>query len=166
MNIGVHTSFWVMFSSGYMPRIGIAESYNSSVFSLLRNLHAFLHSVCTNQHSHQQCRRVPFFPHPLQHLLFVDFFIMAILMSSVRWHLIVVWFAFSLIMSDTKHLFMFLLALRMSPLEKYLFRLFAHFLIQLFVFLLLSCMSCLYILEINPLSVISPILRVVFSPCL
>ena len=91
MNIGVQISFWISVFNyfAYIPRIGVAESYGSSIFNCLRRLPTILHNSCTNLQSHQQCINVLFPPHPHQHLLSLVVLIMVIL-TRIRWYLIVI----------------------------------------------------------------------------
>ena len=121
MNLGVYISFWVsvFISFRQTPRSGIAGSHGSSCFDFLRNVHNDFHSSCTNYHSHQQCTRVPFSPHSLQHLLLPIVLIITILMG-MRWYLIVVLICISVMIGDIGYLFMYLLTIYISSLEIYI----------------------------------------------
>ena len=150
--------FW--FLQGICLGVGLLGHVGDFIYNFLGNLHIVFHSGYINLHSHQQYKSVPFSPHSLQHLLLVDFLMKAIL-TSVRWYVIVVLICISLIMSVVEHRFMCWLAICMSSLEKCLFSFLTHFLIRLLIFLELNCRSCLYVFEINSLSVVS--FAIIFS---
>ena len=127
MNIVEHVSlFSVGTSSEYMPRRGIAGSSSSTMSKFLRNYQTDFQSGCTSLQSHQQWRSVPLSPHPHQHLLSLEFLILAIL-TGLRWNLKVVLICISLIIKTIEHVFRYFSAIWHSSLENTLFSSVQHF---------------------------------------
>ena len=117
MNIGVHRFFWIGVSTflGYNPSSGIAGSKGSSILSFLRKFHTVFPQWVHQSAFAPTDTRVPFSPQPHQHLLFVDLFVMAILIG-VKCYLIVVLLCISLMANYAEHPFIFLWTLCMSSL--------------------------------------------------
>ena len=134
-----------------MPKSGIAGSWGRLIPNFLRKHHIDFPSGCTSLHSHQQWRRVPLVPHPLQHKVSSVFLILAIL-TGVRWYLRVVLSCISLMIRDVEQFLKCLSAIWVSSVENSLFNSKAHFSIGLLVVLMSNFLSSLYFLDISPLS--------------
>ena len=151
MNMGAHISLQDndFISFVYIPSSGIDGSYGSSIFNFSRTLQTVFHSDYTNLYSHST-QGFPFL-HILANTLISCLFHNS---HSDRCddYLFVILICISLMISDAEPLFMYLSAICISSLKKCLFTSSAHILIRLLVFLLLSCMSSLYILDISLLS--------------
>ena len=158
-----------MVFSGFMSSSGIAGSYGSFIPGFFLETIILSSIVATSIYILIfSTKRVPFFPHPLQHLFFVGFLMMAFL-TGVKWYIIVVLIWISLIMSDIEHFFMCVLVICVSYLKKCL---------DLPFFWLGSLFFCywgawiayifwrLILCQLLRLQLFSPILRVVFSSCL
>ena len=149
----------VLGSFGYIHKSGIAGSKGRSIFNFFEASPYYFLQWLHQSAFPQTVQKVSLFSTSHQHF-FIDLLMMAIL-TGVRWYLIVIFICISLMISDIEHLFICLLPMCMSSLEKCLFRSFAHFLIELFIFLVLSFIITLFVLDINPLR---DVLVNMFSP--
>ena len=136
MNIVEHTSLLHGYGS-FGPKRGIAGYCGKLIPIFLRNCHTDLRIGCTSLHSHQQWRGILISPHSLQHKLPLVFLILGIL-ARVRWYLKVVLICISLVAKDVENFLKCLSAFLISYPENSLFNTVPHFLVVLFVFLLVS----------------------------
>ena len=127
-----------------MPRSEIAWSYGSCVFNFFRGHHTVFIMPTPSLHSHQKC----IYLHPCQHLLFVVFFTVAVL-TGVKWYPIVV-FIYIFLISDVEYLFIYVLAICLSSLDQMNVQVFCPVFKLGSIFLMLSCMNSLYVLDIIP----------------
>ena len=127
MNTVEQMSLWYECASfGYMPKSGIAGSWDRLIPNFMRNHQTDFQSGCTSLHSHQQWRSVPLTPHPLQHKLSSVFLILAFL-TGVRWYLRIILICVSLTAKNVKQFLNCLSAIYNSSVENSLFRSATHF---------------------------------------
>ena len=149
MNIGVHRSFQLdlsFFLDMYLGVWLLPGTYGISIFSFLKNIHTVLHGGHTS-YIPSNSRRVPFSPQPLQHLICTDCLMIAT-MTGVRRYITVVLVCISLLCSDAEHLFMCLLAIIVLLWKNVYQGLVPILWLDPLFFLIMRCMSCLYILDI------------------